>query len=102
MGPDQRIVDGEVTDVLVLQARRVEPDGVSQDGDHVGLVDGAGPTDEVAEVRHGALDVAGEAFGRVGGLPAAALVPARAAFAKWWKVTTGETPRSCRAAHMRR
>ena len=73
MGPDQGVVDGEVTDEFVLQSRRVEPDGVAEDGHHVGLVEGAGPADEVAEVGHGALDVAGEALRRVGGLPAAAV-----------------------------
>ena len=78
VGPDQGVVHGEVADVLVLQARRVDADGVAQHGDDVGLVEGAGPSDEVAEMGDGALDVAGEALGRVGSLPAAAVgEPAR-------------------------
>ena len=73
VGPDQGLVHGEVAGVLVLHARGVDADGVAQHGHHVGLVEGAGPSDEVTEVGDGALDVAGEALGRVGRLPPAAV-----------------------------
>ncbi len=91
MGADHRLVHGGVASEVLLDTGWVLALEVTHDGDDIGLVDGAGPSDEVAEVRDRMLHEAGEAVGAVGRLPAPRAVSHRGVV-KWWKVTTGRIP----------
>ena len=72
VGAHHRLVHRRVAREVVLDPRRVLALEVPHDGDHVRLVDGAGPSDEVAQVGRRPLDEAGETLGGVGRLPSTA------------------------------
>ena len=63
------LVHGEMSDKVVLHPGRRRPEGVAHDADEVELVDGAGPTDEIAEVGCRPGDETGEDIGSVRSLP---------------------------------
>ncbi len=67
-----RLVDRPVTREVVLHPGRVLTLEVPHDGDDVGLVDGAGPSDQVTEISGRPLHEAGKALGGVGCLPSPA------------------------------
>ena len=69
VGPDHGVVDRPEAVEVLLDARRVLTLEVPHDADDIGLVDGAGPTDEVAQVGGGPGHVSSEALWRVGRLP---------------------------------
>ena len=76
VGTHHGLVDRQVPSQVVLHPRWVVADGVTHGPDDVGLVDGAGPTDQVAQMGSGPLHEAGEPFGGVGGFEAAPSWPA--------------------------
>ena len=80
VGTDHRLVHRQVTGQIVLHPRWVLPDRVAHGPDHVGLVDGAGPTDQVTEMGSGPLDEPAEPVGGVQRLEAA---PPRPATTGW-------------------
>ncbi len=67
----EEVVGGRREPGLVDRSRREEPQQVADRGDHVGLVDRAGPADEVAEVAHRLLREAQVALDDAGAVPPA-------------------------------
>src|ERR1700722_7914578 len=69
MGAHNRLVDRKMPAEITLHPGRGRPERVPHDADEVELIDGAGPPNEIPEMRSRSRNETGEDLGSVCGLP---------------------------------